>query len=368
MFCYHQESKGHLHPNHPRGQDHPRPCHLGGWGYSLCNCLGYWDPEGLSGQITPKATWQSHVRPGGASHLTGKQLPKWLPLCLPDYLICQPGRAQRCVGGLLPGFVGAGPYIPLISLSPKTSLTEEQPAPAASPTPMPKQSPRPKRQHASPDPVDSKPSSKTMPQTALEEPHRSKMQEVPPWNKVLKQSHSEAFSWDSDLVKEVREEYFLKHCYSFILEGTCDHLEIFRQMATNAELLGTFIYEIQAVWTGPDELRQANYALRSLPKGLKFLHAVPPSESPKVMGLVGIHDLDDLHHFNDMTHCPWCGKEGQNEGTVVNHLWTVHYRQGLVCNKCNNCPSTSSDTLHCHGQQDCQQPGEKVTNELVSSE
>ena len=47
-------------------------------------------------------------------------------------------------------------------------------------------------------------------------------------------------------------------------------------MATSAKLLGTTIYEIQAVWTGPDVLRQANYALRSLPKGLKFLCAVPP--------------------------------------------------------------------------------------------
>ena len=35
------------------------------------------------------------------------------------------------------------------------------------------------------------------------------------------------------------------------------------------------------------------------------------------MGLVGIHDPDALCHFNGLTHCPWCGKEGQNEGTVV---------------------------------------------------
>ena len=68
------------------------------------------------------------------------------------------------------------------------------------------------------------------------------------------------------------------------------------------------------------------------------------------MGLVGIHDPDTLHHFNGLTHCPWCGKEGHNEGTVVNHLWMVHYRLGLVCDKCNDCPSTSSDTL-CHHSQ-----------------
>ena len=75
-------------------------------------------------------------------------------------------------------------------------------------------------------------------------------------------------------------------------------------MAKSAELLGTSIYEIQVLWTGPDDLRQANYALRSLPKGLKFFHVVPPSESPKSMGLVGIHDPDALCCFNNMTHCP----------------------------------------------------------------
>ena len=147
-------------------------------------------------------------------------------------------------------------------------------------------------------------------------------------------------------MKKARKEYFSKHSYNFPMEGTHDLLEVFRQMAKSAELLGTSIYKIQVLWTGPDELRQANYALRSLPKGLKFFCVVPPLESPKVMGLVGIHDPDALHCFNSVTHCPWCRKEGQNKGTVVNHLWTVHYRLGLVSNKC---PSTSSDTLHCHG-------------------
>ena len=130
----------------------------------------------------------------------------------------------------------------------------------------------------------------------------------------------EEFSWDSDLVKEARKEFFSKHSYNFVMEGTCNLSEVFRWMATSAKLLGTSIYEIQASWTGLDELRQANYALRSLPMGLKFLHVVPPSESPKVMGLVGIHDPDALCHFSSITHCPWCGKEGLTEGTVVNHL------------------------------------------------
>ena len=147
----------------------------------------------------------------------------------------------------------------------------------------------------------------------------------------------------------------MKHSYNFVDDGTHDLSEVFWQMATSAELLGTLIHKIDASWMGLEELKQANYALRALPKGLKFLHAVSPSESPKVMGLMGIHNPDALCHFGDITHYPWCGKRGQNKGTVVNHLQTVHYRLGLVCNRCHDCLSIMSDTLHQHGWQDCHQ-------------
>ena len=233
---------------------------------------------------------------------------------------------------------------------------------------MPKQSPRPKRWHPSPDPVESMPLGRTTPKAALGRPPSSKRQEVPPWYRALKPSHAAAFSQDSDLVRKARREFFSKHSYNFTTDGTCDLSEIFRQMATSADLLGTSIHEIQASWTGPEELKQANYALQSLPKGLKFLHVVPPSKSPKVMGLVGIHDPDALCHFSGITHCPWCRKESQNKGNMVNHLWTVHYRLGLVCNRCYDCLSTMSDPLHHHDWQDCCQPGENNPNKSVPSE
>ena len=112
---------------------------------------------------------------------------------------------------------------------------------------------------------------------------------------------------------------------------------------------------------------QQNYALQSLPKGLKFLCAVPPLESPKVMGLMGIHDPDPLCHFSGITHCPCYGKESQNKGTMVNHLQMVHYRLGLVCNHHHDCPSTMADTLHDHSWQECHQLGEKNPNKSASS-
>ena len=184
-------------------------------------------------------------------------------------------------------------------------------------------------------------------------PPSPKRQETPHWFTTHRPNCAEALSQDSDIVKEARREHFSKHSYDFILDGTHDLSGMFKHLAMRAGLLGTSIFEIQSPWTWPKELKQANYILLSLPKGLKFLQVVLPSKSPKVMGLMGIHDPDALHQFSGVTYCPWCRKEGQNEGTVVNHLQTTHYRLGLVCGRCYGCPSSMSNTLHCHGQLNC---------------
>ena len=138
-------------------------------------------------------------------------------------------------------------------------------------------------------------------------------------------------------------------------------------MIKTTGLLCSAIYEIKEAWTGQDELQQSNYAQMTLPKGLKFFRAVSPSEFPKVIGLTGIHDLDMLCHFNGLTPCPWCGKEGQNEGIPVNHLQTVHYKLGLICEKCFGCPSITLEAIHCHDWKNCQHSGEGGPNESSSS-
>ena len=160
--------------------------------------------------------------------------------------------------------------------------------------------------------------------------------------------------------------FFSKHSCNFNQDGNCDLSEVFKKLAKKAGLLGTGIDEIQASWTGSEELKQTNYTLQSLPKGLKFLRAVPTTESPKVMGLMGIHDPDALQHFASFTYCPWCGEEDQNEGTVVNHLRTTHYKLGLMCDKCYSCPTITSDTLCHHGHHNCCQvinPSESVPSD-----
>ena len=126
-------------------------------------------------------------------------------------------------------------------------------------------------------------------------PPSPKRQDIPHWFTTLKPNRAEAFSQDSDMVREARREYFSKHSFNFTSEATRDLSGTFRHLAISAGLLGTSIYKTQSPWTGPEELKQANYILLSLPKALKFLQAVPPSESPKVMELMGIHDPDALH-------------------------------------------------------------------------
>ena len=144
----------------------------------------------------------------------------------------------------------------------------------------------------------------------------------------------DAFSQDSSPTKEARSHYFATHPWDWVHGNTDDLSDIFRELAEGAGLLGESIHKIQLSWNGPEELKHANYVLQSLPKGLKFLSVVSAKEFPKVMG-------------------PWCGKDGQNEGTVINHLRTVHYRLGLVCDQCISCPMVMLDTLCQHGYHTC---------------
>ena len=56
-------------------------------------------------------------------------------------------------------------------------------------------------------------------------------------------------------------------------------------MIESTGLLGSEIFEIQETWMGWCELEYANYALKTLLKGLKFFHPVSPSEFPEGYGI-----------------------------------------------------------------------------------
>ena len=115
---------------------------------------------------------------------------------------------------------GQTPLLPPLISPQRTSPMEEQPITTVSPTPVPKQSPRPKRQHPLPDPMESMPIGGATPKATLGGPPSPKRWEIPHWVTTLKPNHAEAFSWDSNMVKEARREYFSKHSYDFTLDGT----------------------------------------------------------------------------------------------------------------------------------------------------
>ena len=81
--------------------------------------------------------------------------------------------------------LGQMPLLPPLIMPQRTSPVEEQPATVVPPTQAPKQSPRPKRQHPSPDPVESMPMGGTTLKATLGGPPSSKRQEVPPWFRTL---------------------------------------------------------------------------------------------------------------------------------------------------------------------------------------
>ena len=222
-----------------------------------------------------------------------------------------------------------------------------------SPKPEPKQSPQSKRHHSSTDAQGDTSLDESSPMASQEGLLNSKRGKITGWSSSLKPSHVDTFSWDSGPVKEARECYFATHPWDWAWSNTDNLSDIFRELAQGTGLLGEFIHEIQVSWNGPEELKHTNYILRSLPRGLKFLRAVSAKESPKIMGLKGIHDSDALQHFAGYTYCLWCSKDGQNKGTIVNHPRTVHYKLGLICDQCFVCPMVMLDTLCQHGCHTC---------------
>ena len=200
------------------------------------------------------------------------------------------------------------------------------------------------------------PQSEATPRVVPDEPPHSKRRDEIPLHKALTGGRQETFAMDSELVQKAREELYKTNHPHFNCKTSHDLTNIFQNMITSPSLLGSKIYKIQESWEGWSELKYSNGALRALPKGLQFFHAVSPSELPKVMGLAGIHNPDELCHFNSMTFSPWCRKEGLNKGTIVNHIQMTHYKLGLVCGACFHCPSVTSKAIWHHGWKSCQHP------------
>ena len=119
-------------------------------------------------------------------------------------------------------------------------------------------------------------------------------------------------------------------------------------MARDTNLLNTKIHKMQEVWSGQWWLKAINHATNASKRDIQFFHMVTLNESPNIIGLKGVHSPEVLHQQGGCSFCPWHEKEGQNEGTVMNHMRTVHYHLGLVCALCMAFFLTSTDTMLWH--------------------
>ena len=128
---------------------------------------------------------------------------------------------------------------------------------------------------------------KDFPITLQEDSPNSKKGKTANWLTSMKSSHTDAFSWDSNPMKEARAHYFTMHSWDWACSNMEDLSDIFRGLTQRAGLLGESIFKIQQSWEGQEHLKHTNYILQSLSKGLKFLRAVSTKESPKVIGLRG---------------------------------------------------------------------------------
>ena len=121
-------------------------------------------------------------------------------------------------------------------------------------------------------------------------------------------------------------------------------------MANSAGLLDSDVHEVQDMWTGWKELCATNGVVKSSSKDIHFFWIVSPMKLPKIMGLKGIHFPKTLKWWTGLSFCPCCDTEGQNKGTVVNHLRTGHYHLGFVCSWYLECFMTSSSMMYHHAQ------------------
>ena len=129
----------------------------------------------------------------------------------------------------------------------------EPPSATASPRPGLKQSPQPKRWHSLPDPQGDTSVDETSPMASQEGPLSSKRREAADWFTSLKSSCVDAFSCDSNSIKEARSHYFATHPWNWTNGNADDLSDIFRELAEGANLLGKSIHKLQLSWEGPEE-------------------------------------------------------------------------------------------------------------------
>ena len=249
--------------------------------------------------------------------------------------------------------LGQTPLLPPLISPQRTSPVEEQPTTTVSPTLVLKQSLRPKRWHPLPDPMESTLIGGATPKATLggppspqevRDPTLGHNTQTQPYRGVQPRLQYGKGGQKRILLQAILQLHLQWHSWPFWdIEASG-----YKSWPSRHFYLWN---SITLDWARRAKASKLHFVI--LTQGFEVSLGSTPSESPKVMELMGIHDPDALCQFGSVTYCPWCGKEGQNEGMVVNHLWTTHYWLGLVCDRCYSCLSTTSDTLCHHGWLNC---------------
>ena len=137
----------------------------------------------------------------------------------------------------------------------------------------------------------------------------------------LKGDWQEAFAKDSHLVQWAREDYFKAHHPHFNHETLWDLSDLLQDMIISADLLDSKISKSKRTGPGKKTYGLQMIHWRLYQRACIFSKLYCQQNCPKSCPLP----------FCQYASYPWCRKEGQNEGTIVNHLWTTHYRLGLAC-------------------------------------
>ena len=179
-----------------------------------------------------------------------------------------------------------------------------------------------------------------------EQPHQ-RQKNRRPLAKILKESHQEAFSKDSKIIKAAGEPII--HHQRYVCPGGV--------LPSDISFLGDgHLHWPSWLWCPwspgkvdwPEGSSGCPLGDKKLPERHPFLPVSAPNWIIQNHGSKRASFPEALKWWAGLSFCPWCGKEGQYEGTVVNHLCTVHYCLGLMCALCWDFFATSADTIRWH--------------------
>ena len=88
------------------------------------------------------------------------------------------------------------------------------------------------------------------PITSQEESSKPKKRRTAAWLTCMESNHVDAFSQDSNPIKEARAHYFTTHSLDWDHSNTEDLSNIFKELTQEAGLLGESIFKIQWVMEG----------------------------------------------------------------------------------------------------------------------